>query len=139
MAEELTPEEIEIIEQLGGHSGKGEEKQGIFSFFKKVINMPDTLRTSNLQKDELGMAKIPVRTLREISLFCKESGLSGLGEYFEKESCIITNSSLSREGFLDKLVVTQRKSTEMKTKEMSDQQKKRWFGGGNKEEENKEW
>jgi hypothetical protein len=138
MSDELTPEDLELIEQLGGNVGKHEEKQGIFSFFKKVISMPDTIRTSNLTNVELGEVTLSVRTLRNLSLFCKESGLLGLGEYFEKESKVISDSSLSRDGFLDKVVVTQRKATSMKTRDFSAAQKKKWFGG-KKEEEDKEW
>jgi hypothetical protein len=142
MTEELTPEEMELLESITSNSSypKGEEKQGVFTFFKKVIGMPDTVRTSNLDNDELGMPKLPIRSLKELSLFCQMNGLYGLASYFHDEGTILTNSALSKDGFLDRLVVTQRKLTEMKTKQFSEKQKKRWFGGGeDKTEENKEW
>lgn len=125
--ENLTPEEIEMLEQLGLGYPKEEEKQSIFSFFKRVITMPETTRTSNLKEEEMGMAKIPLRTYLELSLFCKETGLTGLGNYFKKEGSIVTDPTLSREGFLDKLVVTQKKLSEIKAREFTDKQKRSWF------------
>ena len=125
--EELTPEELEALDEMGIGYGypKPEEKASIYSFFKKVIVMPDTTRTANLKEEELGIVKIPVRTLLNLSLYSKEMGLSGLGNYFFKESQVLTNSSLSRDGFLDKLAVTTTKILESKSKKP--RTKKGWF------------
>lgn len=116
--ENLTDEEVEALAQMGLGYGypKAEEKQNIFAFFRKVISMSDTTRTSNLNEDELGLAKIPVRTNLELSEYCKVMGLKGLSTYFNQEAQIITNSSLSREGFLDRLAVTQKREMETKLK-----------------------
>jgi len=128
MDDELTPEEMETLDQLGYGYPKQEEKTNILNFFKKVITMGDTTRTANLIDDELGTIKLPVRTLLNLSLYCKQMGLNGLASHFEKESQIITNSSLSREGFLDKLAVTQKREMETKTrKSATASQKKNWF------------
>ena len=133
MEDNLTPEEAmalantELDETAYGYPAP-EEKQNMFSFFKRVITMPDTLRTANLTQDELGGIRIPVRTLHKLSLYCNEMGLGGLGSYFAKEARIITNSSLSREGFLDCLAITQRRELEEKTRApATEAQKKNWF------------
>ncbi len=133
MAEdELTLEEMESLEGTYNYPPQ-EEKENIFSFFKRVISMPNTLRTANLTGDELGGIRIPVRTLHKLSLYCKQMGLTGLGEHFAKEAHIITDSSLSREGFLDKLAVTQKREMEAKTKmPATEEQKKGWFKKGKK-------
>ena len=125
--DKLSPEDVELLESFSLGHPKEEEKMGIFAFFKKVITMEDTARTSNLNIDELGLCHLPVRTLKELSLFCNETGLKGLGRVFNDEAGIITNTSLSKEGFLDKLVVTQRKATETRMREFSEKQKRSWF------------
>jgi len=111
---DLTAEEREALEQLGYGYPKEEEKQNIFSFFKRVILMPDTSRTSNLTEEELGHVRVPVRTFLELNEFSNSSGLRGLGNHFQKEAMVITNTALSREGFLDKLAVTQKRQVETK-------------------------
>lgn len=130
MDEEFTPEEMQLAEELA-ESGYGypkeEEKQNIFSFFRRVIFMPDTSRTSNLTEDELGMVKIPVRTNLELAEYCKHQGLNGLSQFFFNEAQIISNTSLSRDGFLDKLAVTQKREVESKRREFTAKQKKNWF------------
>jgi len=126
--ESLTPEEMDTLEQLGYGYPKEEEKANIINFFKKVIVMEDTTRTANLMDEELGLVKVPVRPLLNLSLYCKQMGLKGLASHFLKESQIITNSSLSREGFLDKLAVTQKREMETKTKKSATvAQRKNWF------------
>jgi hypothetical protein len=135
MEEDLTQEEMEALEELGYGSPRPEEKQNIFSFFKRVIAMADTTRTSNLTEEELGLVKVPVRTNQFISLYAKQMGLKGLANHFFKESQIITNSSLSREGFLDKLAVTQKREMEARARSYKKQQPKGWFKKKQPEEE----
>ncbi len=130
MEEDMSQEEAQLLDELeaaGYGFPKGEESQSIFSFFKRVIFMPDTTRTANLTEEELGIAKVPVRTNLELAEYCKHQGLTGLGEFFFREAQIITNTSLSRDGFLDKLAVTQKREVESKKREFTQKQKKNWF------------
>jgi len=124
--EDLTPEEVEALEDIGYGYPKKKEEQNIFAFFKRVINMPETTRTSNLTADELGFVKIPLRTNLSIALYCKQMGLMGLGSHFEKEAHITSDSSLSKDGFLDKLAVTQKREMETKTRKQT-VANKGWF------------
>lgn len=125
--DELTEEEIEELEKLGYGFPKPDEKNNIFSFFKRVIATRDTTRVSNLQEEELGHATIPVRTNLQLALYCEQMGLGGLGSHFMKESQIISNSSLSRDGFLDKLAVTQKREMDTKTRTATPAQRRNWF------------
>lgn len=127
MEEELMQEYIDAMEEQTGNFPREKEKENILSFFKRVIFMPDTTRTSNLDKDEIGQVKVPVRTNLSLSLYAQQMGLAGLGNHFFKESQIISDSSLSKEGFLDKLAVTQKREMESKTRRANLQQKKGWF------------
>lgn len=123
--EELSPEEMEALEQLYGYP-KEEEKQSIFAFFKKVITMRDSSRTANLTNDEIGTVRNSVRTFQELALYCKEMSLTGVSNYFDSKAQIILGTSLSREGFLDRLAVTQKRETESKVRKPMTQNKG-WF------------
>ena len=137
--EELTAEEEETLEQMGYGYPKPEEKQNIYNYFKKVIKMQDNTKTANLSNEELGLAKIPVRTNQEIALLCEALGMGNIAEgkgfagYFQKESQILLGTSLSREGFLDNLAVTQKREIESKIKKPFI--KKGWFAKKTKPEE----
>jgi len=104
-----------------------EGKSNLYSFFTNVIKNPDTTRTGNLTQEELGISNLPVRTYKELSLFCKDvANQDYFGNYFEKMSEIQTSTSLSKEALLLKLAVTIKKELA----DMSPQKKrnKGWFG-----------
>jgi len=110
-----------------------EGRQNLHSFFTKVINSKSTTKVGNLDIEELGRSKLPLRTYLELGTFCKEIvSDDDFSDYFNKMAEIQTASSLSKEGFLMKLAVTMKKeladvSPKAKTKN------KGWFkprGGG---------
>jgi len=135
---DLTPEEQEALEEISYGYPKEEEKQNIYNFFKSVILNKDNTKTANLLNEELGIVKIPVRTNQEIALYCDVMGMGSINEmkgfagYFMKEAQILLGTSLSREGFLDKLAVTQKREVESKTRKSLT--KKGLFGKKTKEE-----
>lgn len=110
MEEQSTQEEAETREILRGFY---EGKQNIHSFLKDVIKSEDTTRTGNLDMTELGYPKLPVRTYKELQLFCNDIGSkkSGWGDYFNKMSEIQTSTSLSKEAILLKLSATLRRES----------------------------
>jgi len=105
MSEEITEQEAErMLRQFS------ESKSNVHSFLTNVVKGKDTTKTGNLTADELGMPKIPVRTMKELSLFSKEvASEDEWAEYFKSLSEIQTSTSLSKEGLLLKLSVTQKK------------------------------
>lgn len=108
----LTDEELELMNELGiGPANKQEDKGNAYSFFKKILYLKDTLRASNLSETELGVATFPVRTSRELALFCDTMDMKLFAEYFKAESEIITSSALSRKGFLIRQSVTTKKES----------------------------
>lgn len=121
----LTQEEIEALREMGYGYPQEEEKANIFNFFKRIITSNDTRRTSNLTKDELGMPEISVRGGLGLSLFCESLGMKGFADYFEKESLVTTDTSLSREGALINLAVTQKRTIDKK--QAPNIAKKGWF------------
>ena len=107
-----------------------EGKQNIHSFLTNVIKAPDTTKTGNLNQDELGYPKLPVRTYKELELFCNEiwGVKDDWGNYFNKMSEIQTSTSLSKDAILLKLSATLRKEladVSPERKPMSDN--KGWF------------
>lgn len=105
MTDEMTEKEAEaILRQMS------EQKQTLHSFLTNIVKTKDTTRVGNLEKEELGLPKLPVRTYEELSLFSKEiAGDEAWGEYFDKMSEIQTATSLSRGALLARLAVTLKK------------------------------
>lgn len=118
---EITEEQAEeLVRQFS------EGKSNLHSFFTKVITNKDTTRVGNLNQDELGTPNLPVRTYKELSLFCSDvANQSYMADYFSKMSEIQTSTSLAKEGFLMKLAVT----IKNELADMSPQKKenKGWF------------
>ena len=86
------------------------EKANTHSFFTKVIQNDDTTKTGNLSDEELGNPQITLRGLKELELFSKKVEENKLWEeYFGQMAEITTATSLSKEGFLLRLSVTQKK------------------------------
>ncbi len=133
MKEDITPEEVEALEEAGYEYPKPDEKANIYNFFKRILISEDTSKTAYLNEDELGMVQLPVRTLKKLALYCNEMGLSGLGSFFRKEANVVTDTSLSREGFLPKLAVTQKRQSFVETKQEKPT-KKKWFSKSKSEQ-----
>jgi len=88
----------------------GEGKANMHSFFTNVAKWDETTRTGNLEIEELGLPRLPLRTLKELELFSKEiAGDDDFADYFSKLAEIQTATSLSKEGFFLKLAGTLRK------------------------------
>jgi hypothetical protein len=103
--EEITEERAEEILR-----GFAEQKQNQHSFFTNVIKADSTTRVGNLGTSELGIPKLPQRTLKELELICTEIGDDETwGKMFGDMAEIQTSTSLSKEGFLMKLSVTSTK------------------------------
>jgi hypothetical protein len=103
-----------------------EGKANVHSFFTNVIKANDTTKTGNLNQDELGMSKLPVRTYKELALFSKEiANEDGWADYFNKMSEIQTAKSLSKDAILIKLSVTNKKELADMTPEKK--KNKGWF------------
>ena len=124
MTEEMTEQQAE--EMLRNFS---ESKQTMHSFLKSVVIHEDTTKTGNLSIEELGYSKNPVRTYKELSLFCDDVlDDTPWKDYFNAMSEVQTSTSLSKEGFLMKLVNTMRKElADMSPKEKK--ANKGWFKG----------
>ena len=119
----------EEVEQYGQEllRQQAQEKANLHTFFTKVIQDPSTIKTSNVSAEELGDPKLSIRAMKELELFCRDIGQDkSWAEYFNKLAEIQTSTALSKEGFLLKLSVTNKKElADVSPKEKK--QNKGWF------------
>lgn len=95
--------------------------QNVHSFMTNIVQSDDTTKTGNLTQDELGMPKVPVRTIKELELFSQDIAQSDdWSSYFKKLSEVQTATSLSKEGLLVKLAVTIKKELADVTKKVKE-------------------
>ena len=108
---QLSEEELaERMAHLVGQTPTAEERQNIHTFLHNVAVASDTTKTGNLEKEELGMPLLPVRTYKELALFCNEvADMRYFSDYFLKKSEIATSTSLSKEAKLLSLAILQKR------------------------------
>ncbi len=107
-----TEEAEEFIKQFGGTGTAPipEEKHSVHSFLHKVATAEDTTKLGNLKEEEVGLPKLPLRTYKELALFCREiANMEYFSKYFEQKGEILTSTSLSKEALLLKLAVVIRR------------------------------
>lgn len=124
---EMSDDEMaERLSQLVGTSPVADEKDNVHTFLRKVAEASDTVKTGNLEKEELGQPQLNVRAYKSLALISnKIMGNDYFKEFFDMESEIVTGSSLSKEGFLDKLAITSNRQIEDVTRPKKEN--KGWF------------
>ncbi len=103
---EMTTEQAEEFIKSLGVAPIPEEKHSVHSFLHKVATADDTTKLGNLKEEEVGLPRLPLRTYKELALFCKEiANMNYFSNYFNKKAEILTSTSLSKEALLLKLAV----------------------------------
>ena len=102
MGSDMSDAEAEqIIRQIS------QGRHTVHTFLDNVAQADDTTKVGNITPEELGAPTLPVRTYKELAVFCKEvAGMEYFKEYFKKMSEVQTSTSLSKEGFLIKAAIT---------------------------------
>jgi len=126
--ENLSPEEKKALtEYLGFGAQLPEEKYNVHSFLNKVATSDDTTKTGNLKEEELGIPKISLRTLKELSLISDRIvGNTFFKDYYTAKGEILTATSLSKDAKLISLAVVQKRQIEDLTK-TERKENKGWF------------
>jgi len=108
---QMSEEEIaERLASLVGTTPTAEEKQNIHTFLHNVVVSRDTTKTGNLEIAELGMPILPVRTYKELALFCSDvANMNYFSDYFNKKAEICLSTSLSKDAKLLGLAIMQRR------------------------------
>lgn len=134
MPEEVTDEEIKQLEEelkkledkdTSYGSPKSPDKESLFKFYNKLLTIKDTTRIGNLTAPEIGLGRLSVRGNKSIALYAEAEGLNIVRDYFNNQANILTETSMSKKGFMSQLFFTQIKR-EKKDKPKSE--KKRFWG-----------
>lgn len=114
--EELNDDEVikKIAEAMQGNAPSPEEKQNAFTFIHAIATSDDTKKTGYLKVDkelnELGIPELPLRTYHSLAIISdKIMNNDFFRDYFLAEGESVTATSLSREGFLAKLAILQKR------------------------------
>ena len=118
--EDLSVEEQEELQKYLANIPQKEEKLGVFSFFNRVLKSKDTSKSSYLSQEEL----FSVRTYQSAGLYADTMNLKDVGKYLRSEAEIVLATSLGKDGFLIKSIITQKK--EIMAKAVSEK-KKKWL------------
>ena len=106
---EFVTTEAEAEELKDFIRSSGEEK-GIDNFFLEVIRAENNLKIGNLDKEEIGLPQLPIRTLIELSNDCEIiPSMSSFAKDFKEQANTMIASSLSKDGFLVTARITQNK------------------------------
>lgn len=131
----LTPEEeLELSNYLrGGLSSYGSTStktdHNIHKFLQDVVTAKDTTKLGYLGETELGTPKYPLRTLKELNLFCNEvANMKDFADYFLMQGEIMTSTSLSKDAkLLDLSVVTRRELGDITHRPKKKKKPSGWF------------
>jgi hypothetical protein len=103
--------DAEEDEQFLGYS-ESKPKEGLYQLFSKVLNMPSSIKTSNVDRHELGELGISIRESLRVALIGETFGHRTFANFFKNQANIITDTSMSKKGWLAELFVTSKKSTD---------------------------
>lgn len=117
--QQLTEEELGMLKNMS--TPTSEEKNTIFTFFNKIISKKDSIKVSNLEKNELNA----VRLLRKTASYGNIMGWDFASQFIADDAEVILGSSLSKGGFLIQQAVTQKR--ELRTRNIRNLQKKGLF------------
>ncbi len=134
-------EELELANYLkgaGNTTPMGDEKHNVHKFLHDVAMATDTIKLGNVTEIELGNPDLPIRSYKELELFCNDvASDTAWGEYFGKQAEIVTSTSLSKDAKLIELAVTTSTQISDKTRKPM-KENKGWFkkkGTGQQQEQ----
>lgn len=117
--ENLTPlEQQEMLRLADQISDAGypeqQRKDDIIRFFRDILKEEDyekIIKVGNLEKEEIGWAKLPVRNLFNIANYAEKEGLTEVSTFLKQKAGVISGSSLSKKAEFIRLLVTQKRET----------------------------
>lgn len=115
------------LKSLISNTPNSSDHQNVHTFLNNVAFAEDTTKLGNLTAEEVGTPKLPLRTYKELALFCSEvANMKFYADYLNKKAEILTSTSLSKEAMLINLAVIQRREFSQKVKARTIN--KGWFG-----------
>jgi len=125
--DDFTPEELaELQHYATGMSPVPDEKHNVHKFLWEVAQSDDTTKTGFLTDEEVGVPRLPNRTLKELELFSRDvANMDYFAEYFKKRSEILTSTSLAKNAKLIELAVITKR--EIETGNKPRKENRSWF------------
>lgn len=123
-------------EQQFGSYPSAVPRESIFTFFRHVLGIKDSSKVGNLDRRELGMLDLSVRNSEHLAKLGYMLHNRSYNEFFMTKAEITLATSMSKKGWLQELVVSQKKFSQRTVQPMALQQSKKGFlglGGGKKE------
>ena len=111
MVEDVTDQQVMAqLEALAHTAAVEDEKHNAHKFIHAVATSDDTTKVGNLKEEEVGIPKLSQRTLKELSLYCRDiAGDDDWADYFDKRAEILTSTSLSKDAKLLEMAIIQRR------------------------------
>lgn len=137
--ENLTMDEKDALFNYLNNQGSPapEEKYNVHLFLHRVATASDTTKIGFLGDNEVGIPQYPTRALKTFAIIASDIiGNEHIANYFNKESEIVTSTSLSKQGFLVKQATTQTRHIGDVTKLRK--KNKGWFSKKEDNEDKKE-
>lgn len=107
-------------------------KDNVFKFFREILGSKDSRKTGNLKESELGLTRLGVRHYLNLANYADKEGLDQVADYLNNKAEVTSSTSMSRNGFLAQLFVTQIKKEQKLEKKP--EKKKKWFTKGEEDE-----
>ena len=129
-------------EDFDATASEGKPLGGIYALFNNIINKKDSTKVSNLNKVELGELGISVRESMRIALLADTFHHKIFARFFRQQSGIISDSAMSKDGWLTELTVTSKRYASRESSSNVDSvpkfNKGKWtmFSGKNKQRQN---
>ena len=113
---EVQKELQEIEDAEAGVAPTPEDNPTVLKFLNEVLDADDRLKTAFLNNQELGLPTFPVRFWLNLHRYFQVvHKYPIIADYCKNKALITTDTSLSRDGFITSLSVTQKRVRERKT------------------------
>ena len=107
----------QLVEKLVGTTPVPDEKHNAFTFLTNIAITEDTSKVGYLKDEELGTPQLTVRGDKSLALIASDIMENKvIADFFKKEAENTLATSLSRDGFLAKLGVMQKREIADTTK-----------------------
>jgi len=114
--EEQKQDDAEDREDMDAYTGSEPTPLGgLYALFGDLVERKNTIRVGNLHSTELGLPIMTVRDALHIAQLGHTFGHHKFAKFFESHALIVTDSSMSKKGWLSELFVTSKKFASRET------------------------
>ena len=132
--ESLSPEERKVVTDEIQRVFGSEKITNIHEFLTKVIQEKDTTKMGYLSPEELGNPHLTLRGYKELAIMSRTFDMPLFETYFQDMAVdAVTSPSLSKNGFLMMLAITERRNLSAKLPSGEKKANKGWLGSKKKE------